>query len=411
LLKEHSVRVNFPETFIEVEGELLAVWTDRESGQLQARKIAREAYSSAMNEVLEREMEELATFHCKYKDHYDYRKNAHAPVVVTKTAAEEDANFRVNVESFKVYHERATAPTASTVVQRFIYPRNMQAMVIRVCYCAKGPNKLAAEFYAERFQNVDSIFSLSRESRELYEMMKLHTIISAAYDRENTIEFSRITNMKGLERFVEQSRELIWFLEVSQKVQVGKIYIDFTVDLYNVPWLLNIKKLEYTELSALCKSYKVVGHESLRHCGSYGVCKVCSLQVSKKELQKSISRKMLGEYLSHLRKRLRVGHYERMQFIKDIANSKAPNYSNLKICGPCYELILQEYKLIEQEGKLALLCNIGNRPTEKLEPQRRPLNLPGQLKQWRLMVFVAGLSNLPGEFLPWPYEKGKNPPE
>jgi hypothetical protein len=229
LLKEYSFRINFPETFIEIEGELFEVWTDRESGELEARKIAREMYSTTMNEILEREMKELANFHFKYKDHYDYRKNAHAPVVVTKTAGDHDTIFRVNVESFKVYQERATAPNATKIVQRFIYPRNMQAMIIRICYCAKGPGKFAAEFYAERFQNVDSIFSLSKESKEnkenkeIYEITKLHTIINATYDRENKIEFSRITNMKGLEKFVEQSKELIWFLEVSQKVQIGKI--------------------------------------------------------------------------------------------------------------------------------------------------------------------------------------------
>jgi hypothetical protein len=50
-----------------------------------------------------------------------------------------------------------------------------------------------------------------------------------------------------------------------------------------------------------------------------------------------------------------------------------------------------------------------------MEPNRRPLNLPSTLKQWRLMVFITGISNMPAECLleslPWPYLKSNESKE
>lgn len=56
-----------------------------------------------MHQILEAEIEKLANFHCKYKDHYDYRKNVHAPVIVTKIAGDHDTSFEVDVESYKIF--------------------------------------------------------------------------------------------------------------------------------------------------------------------------------------------------------------------------------------------------------------------------------------------------------------------
>ncbi len=84
-------------------------------------------------------MDELFKYHCKYKDHYDYRKNVHAPVIVSKIAGDYDIAFEVDVESYKVFDERRSRPTSNKLIQRFIYPRNMQSLVVRIAYCRKGP--------------------------------------------------------------------------------------------------------------------------------------------------------------------------------------------------------------------------------------------------------------------------------
>lgn len=49
--------------------------------------------------------------------------------------------------------------------------------------------------------------------------------------------------------------------------------------------------------------YMSVGH---------GICRVCCLEYSKKDLNKTISNKMLNEFLTHLQKRMRVEDYEKI---------------------------------------------------------------------------------------------------
>jgi hypothetical protein len=67
-------------------------------------------------------------------------------------------------------------------------------------------------------------------------------------------------------------------------------------------------------------------------CGSFGMCKLCSTKHLKKDLKKTISNKMLNEYLTHLKKRLKVTLFEKIQFIKDIIQTTNKNYINIKIC-------------------------------------------------------------------------------
>lgn len=78
----------------------------------------------------------------------------------------------------------------------------MRAMIMRICYSRKKLGEQKEEFYAYRFQNVDNIFRVNKKNNQIYETFKAQSIISATYDREDKIEYSKIINMKGLEKYI-----------------------------------------------------------------------------------------------------------------------------------------------------------------------------------------------------------------
>ena len=76
------------------------------------------------------------------------------------------------------------------------------------------------------------------------ESNKLTSVIFVTYERENKIEYIKIVNKNGLTKFIQPSQFLIKFLESVHKVKIRKIHIDYIVDLFDQPWLINIKLVE-----------------------------------------------------------------------------------------------------------------------------------------------------------------------
>lgn len=80
--------------------------------------------------------------------------------------------------------------------------------------------------------------------------------------------------------------------------------IDFVIDLLDKPWVINLKKIDYEEFNNNLSLHH--SEHSLHITGGYGMCRLCSTQYLKVFLKKSISNKMLCQFLEHLRKRLKV---------------------------------------------------------------------------------------------------------
>lgn len=51
----------------------------------------------------------------------------------------------------------------------------------------------------------------------------------------------RINNIKALEKFILITKELQKMLEYVEKVAIDKLYVDFIVDVFDKPWVINIK--------------------------------------------------------------------------------------------------------------------------------------------------------------------------
>lgn len=88
LLDKYKLNINFPETFIEISGDLMMIRTNSETGIMESSKLEREDYQNIMREGLIRERNKLRSCKIKYKKHYDFSYNPHAPVVVTKIASD-----------------------------------------------------------------------------------------------------------------------------------------------------------------------------------------------------------------------------------------------------------------------------------------------------------------------------------
>jgi hypothetical protein len=65
------------------------------------------------------------------------------------------------------------------------------------------------------------------------------------------MKFMRISNTKALEKFITIGKEVQKMLEYVEKVVIDKLYIDFIVDVFEKPWVINIKYCEINPKSAL----------------------------------------------------------------------------------------------------------------------------------------------------------------
>ena len=82
--------------------------------------------------------------------------------------------------------------------------------------------------------------------------------------------------------------------------------------------------------------------------------------------------------------------------MKEISSIHLKNHISFHICDCCYRIISEEFKLIECEKELGRICSI--------RPSAESLSFPkesrdvGRWYQWRLMIFLVDVINVPPEF-------------
>lgn len=67
---------------------------------------------------------------------------------------------------------------------------------------------------------------------------------------------------------------------------------------------------------------------------------------------------MLVRFLAHLKKRMNSLEYKKICFVREIIKTHTKNHITFQVCEGCYRVVVEEFRLIECEEKLAKICNI-----------------------------------------------------
>ena len=185
---------------------------------------------------------------------------------------------------------------------------------------------------------------------------------------------------------------LIRFLESVFHVKIEKIHIDYMIDLFDEPWLINIKTIEIEKGENKQK-------DNFNKVENIVSCKVCGDTYEKNELKKYASNTMVAEFIDHLKKRIKIKDYDKIRFLKNMNKINTKEHITFHVCEGCYLLISEEFILIENEKKLARLCNNKAQDENLTHEIKNIPNDPKGIKQWRLMIFLSDIVNIPSTFI------------
>ena len=202
--------INFPETILEHDGEQKMLYTNKATGCVEVKRLERDGYIEEMKRTIQSEIEKLRKFPTKYKKQYDFEENLYAPVIITKQGEDYEPKFEVNIESYKNFTEWKSRLNSGKLVQRFIWPRNMRAMIVRLCFNKEKRKEQKEEYFGYRFQNVDDLLRQNKKHPEIWETVTLQAMINVM--RENKVELTKITNINGLKKFIVPASNLMSFI-------------------------------------------------------------------------------------------------------------------------------------------------------------------------------------------------------
>lgn len=122
------------------------------------------------------------------------------------------------------------------IVQRYVYSRNLKAMVLRVSFAKAQRGEQHQEYCLHRFQNIASIFrNNSKDSHDL------RAKVSPTLLRPNTLEYSKITGPGALQKLISPATEVRRMLENVTGKRVLKLSVDFIEDLVGNMWIIGYK--------------------------------------------------------------------------------------------------------------------------------------------------------------------------
>ncbi len=123
---------------------------------------------------------------------------------------------------------------------------------------------------------------------------------------------------------------------------IDKLYVDFVVDLFEKPWIINIKLCEVNPYSTL---HIKPTEDQINNVSS---CRLCGGVSKKEDLKNSVTIKMMCEFMQHLRKRTKTEDLHKIDFVNYININSKENKASV-VCKMCYQVIIQELELIKME--------------------------------------------------------------
>ncbi len=137
----------------------------------------------------------------------------------------------------------------------------------------------------------------------------------------------------------------------------------------------------------------------IMHVKQIAVCNMCGIRFRVQELNKRLTFKMIYNVKGHLEKR---GIFVYSNLPQQSVESMT---QTIRICSTCYSVAIAEYDLVETECKLAQIQGIPATADTILDCGARKRGeentdiMDAFLYQWRVMIHLESLSDIPGTFL------------
>ncbi len=202
-------------------------------------------------------------------------------------------------------------------------------MFLRVSYRKAQRGEQHQEYCLHRFQNISPIFRSNNNHHDF------RAKVSPKLGSPNTFETSKITGLDALQKFITPAAEARRLLEGVVGKRVVKLCVDFMEDLVGDIWVIALRGAVFEEMPQVARKEQwVVASE-------VGYCRLCSGLFQRRELENSVSVRMLLSFLQHLRRRTRVEQLGSLQFESALSLNRKENAMSA-VCACCYSLIIHE---------------------------------------------------------------------
>lgn len=178
------------------------------------------------------------------------------------------------------------------------------------------------------------------------------------------------------------SFQLVSYLQSVFPVRILDISLDFLKDCNDQLWLISCQGFQIDSTVHLSKELQADQLSSVH-------CKLCLLAYHAQEVRKAVPFRLLLVYREHTKGTSRE--------VMDLSHLRVASQDFLAhsvcVCDLCYQLILQEYELLQTELHLARLLNVPFQPDypSPSASHQHPNFLPEQLPQWRVLFFFKHL--------------------
>lgn len=178
------------------------------------------------------------------------------------------------------------------------------------------------------------------------------------------------------------SFQLVSYLQSVFSVRLLDISLDFLKDRHDQLWLLSCQGFHIDTVVHLARQLQTDQLSAVH-------CRLCVLAYPAREMRKTLPFRLLLMYKEHTRGTLRE--------VMDLSHLRVTSVDflshSVSVCDLCYQLILQEYDLLQAEQRLARLLNVPFQPdySSAVRPYEHPNFLPAQLPQWRVLFFFRDL--------------------
>ena len=143
------------------------------------------------------------------------------------------------------------------------------------------------------------------------------------------------------------SQTLVQYLEKNYPVRINKIVLDFITDYHGEIWIVGCRCIEQENCTYMTE-FLLQNQDNADCLNPIDQltcsinCKLCGITFKKEDIWKVVTHKLLGEFITHLKKRNKV--IEGLYLVSSTNSSK-----QWRVCSLCYMVVVNELTLIEIE--------------------------------------------------------------